>query len=316
MKKLILLAVLLFSINAEATNYFRWGWEDTRPSWGVNGRATNAGAYFGGSPVGASSARDCTVAHTGSCSMKLVIIGNDSGNQQLGFDTVTEPPSYPFNIVRSSPSMYYRWWMRIEPGFSWGTGSAVMKAGRCVGTSPVRCWTTFVRKDRVSIGECDGTGGCLTNTGAANTDANVKVAYDFTAMNDGQWHEYIMMVKPNSVATCTAGTNCDAELRLWVDNVQITEATGVNLNFKLHGTAGNVEAQGWQAFMTRPYVQLGGTVSDGGTIYIDDVSTDDKYNSSIALPKPTNPVVSHLPQFLHYTVASWRSLGRFEGALL
>jgi hypothetical protein len=33
--------------------------------------------------------------------------------------------------------------------------------------------------------------------------------------------------------------------------------------------------------MVSPYFQLNGTTSDGGTIYLDDFSTDDGYNSLI-----------------------------------
>lgn len=309
MKKLIVLAALLFSFGADATNYFRWGWEDTRPSFGVNGRSGSNVTYgcpASGAPAGSCTTRDCSVSHSGSCSMKMVVVGNDSNNQPMGPENGYDGsniPTYPFNVIRASPSLYYRWWMRIDTGFSWGSSTAKVKSSRLTGSASQRVYTGYMMKYGPLIGECETA--CKTNTGANNTDdkpTSVWVEYDMTTMADGQWHEYVVMVKPNSDATCTAGTNCDAELKFWVDNVLI----GSNVNWKLWATAG---VAGYEtAWMVRPYWQLGGSASDGGTIYIDDVSIDTAYNSSIALAKPTNVRVSDLSQFLRYSVASYLAI--------
>ncbi len=307
MKLIIFLLLLVTSLSADATNYFRWGWEDTRPSWGVNGRSTHAGCYFnpspdpcgGGAPAGASTTRDCTVAHSGSCSMKMVMVGVDGGNQGLGYDHVAVKPPYPFNVVRTNPPIYYRWWMRINTGFSWGTGSAKVKSSRVNFGPAGRGYTGYVRKYGVLIGECETA--CKTNTGADNTDANLFVAFDFTTMDDSQWHEYIVMVKSNTSATCTPAVNCDAELRLWVDGVAI----GSNLNWRLSNTAGQVQYEQWGGWMITPYWQLNGSVSDGGTIYIDDVSTDTAFNPWVA---PATLSVLDTSRFMATNMTNWKSL--------
>jgi len=96
--------------NAHAINYFNWGVETLTVDYGVNGPGT-----FDLEAKGTTT-RDYNVAHTGSCSSKLVVIGNDNGNQSPGFDPIEWNPVYPWSLVRS-PSIYYRWWMKIEPGF-------------------------------------------------------------------------------------------------------------------------------------------------------------------------------------------------------
>lgn len=323
MRLIAALFLLAASLSADATNYFRWGWEDTRPSWGVDGRGTFNPFYgcpSGSAPAGSCTTRDCTVSHTGSCSMKLVVIGNDGGNQQMGADPINNKPAYPLNVIRASPALYYRWWMRINTGFSWGShgGGQKTKASRTTATtSPTRNYTGYLHHTLgVAIGECDGAGnpGCLTNTGGGTGGGITNnVAFDFDTVADSQWHEYVVMVKPNTSATCTAGTNCDAVITLWVDNVLI----GSNSNWKLSDVvAAQTFIDIWGGWMVYPYFQLNGSASDGGTIYIDDVSTDDVYNSSIALAKPTNPRISQLDQFMRYTAANYRHLGQFQKVLL
>ena len=68
---------------------------------------------------------------------------------------------------------------------------------------------------------------------------------------------------------------------------------GENNNFKLHNNASNLMIEQWGSWMVYPYFQLNGTASDGGTIYVDDFSTDDVWNSLIPgspfnLPRPAN----------------------------
>lgn len=298
MKKLLFLFVLLASFSAQAVNYFSHGFEsNTTVSFGVNG----AGSIYG---YGDGTTRDCTVARSGSCSMKLVVIGNDGGNQGMGLDI--DQNTLPFNLV-SSQAMFYRFWMRIESGFSWGAGQAKTKSSRVGGATYPRGYTGYVMSYGVLVGECEEVGsptggGCLTNTGAANTDSNMYVSYDFTTKNDGVWREYVVMIRPNTSASCTAGTNCNAQLKLWVNNVLI----GSYVNFKLHEETGNAHVEQWGGWMAKPYFQLSGTVSDGGTIYIDDISTDTVFNGLTA--KPANVRVTDLNDFMRYNVASYRTV--------
>lgn len=273
MNRLIGFLVFLFSsllgaADAQAVNYFNWNMESDRFS------------FFG------STMRDCTVAHLGSCSMRMTVIGNDNGNQQLGVDST--PFDYPFQFV-GAPALYYRWWMRIEPGFSWGTGTAKTKASRTIGGplvngSGAQGYTGYLQSFGFLIGEC-GSAGCRLADGSVNTDENLYIPYDFRSRADGRWHEYIVKVKPNTSATCTASVNCDAQFQVWVDGVSIGEYN----NFKLHSDPNHLLTEAWSGWMLAPYFQLNGTASDGGVIYIDDVSTDSQFNSLIGV-RPNPPV--------------------------
>lgn len=254
-------------VDAHAVNYFRWD-------------AESGGDNF----LGATS-RDCSVAHLGSCSMRLQIVGNDSGNQQLGVGPT--PFDYPFQFV-NGPALYYRWWMRIEPGFSWGNGTTKTKASRTIGGplvngSGAQGYTGYLQSFGFLIGEC-GSAGCRLADGSVNTDENLYIPYNFRSRADGLWHEYIVKIKPNTSATCTAGVNCDAQFQAWVDGVSVGEYN----NFKLHSDANHILTEGWGGWMLTPYFQLNGTVSDGGVIYIDDVSTDSQFNS-LTGPRPNPP---------------------------
>lgn len=214
--------------------------------------------------------------------MKLTIIGNDGGDQSKGVDLIGGPLDYPWKFV-GSPAIYYRWWMRIQPGFSWGSGTAKTKSSRMAGTTYPRGYTGYLMSYGFLIGECDDVGssfpggGCLLADGSHNTDSNLSIPYDFISRDDGLWHEYIIKIKPNTSATCTAGVNCNAEFQAWVDGASV----GQNNNFKLHNKATNGMQESWGGWMLSPYFQLNGTSADGGTIYIDDVSTDDTRNSLI-----------------------------------
>jgi hypothetical protein len=285
-----LLCLLGTSQNASATNYFNWGVESLKVDYGVNGPGTLTVSPFG------ATTRDCTVAHTGSCSSKLVVKGDDSNNQGLGWDMIQQNPPYPWNFV-GAPSVYYRWWMRIMPGFSWGTGAngghALTKTMRTVKSNGTQAWTEYMSGTYFDLGGCDVTVGCLTNTGGATGSGppTIPIPYNIAGKADGVWHEYIIRVKPNTNGNCTAGTNCDGQFQAWVDGVSV----GQNIKFKLIDSAhdGPWVESAMGSWMVRPYFQLGGTSSDGGTIYLDDFSTDDVYNSSIqggqtTLSAPTN----------------------------
>src|SRR3989344_1673677 len=203
-----------------ATNYFNWGIETNQ----VNKRlkdgsiATYTVQYLG------ATIRDCTIAHIGSCSMKLNVIGNDNNNQALGADTIGHA-WYPFNIV-GGPALYYRWWMKIMPGFSWGTATQKTKSNRVGGDRLPGGYTGYIFRKAFVIGECDDQGpsvggGCLKNTGLPGNDYNIPIFYDMDGKADGLWHEYIIMVKPNSTTS-----SMDAEFRLWVDGVAAGQDLG------------------------------------------------------------------------------------------
>ncbi|MEZ4223000.1 MAG: hypothetical protein R3B13_18800 [Polyangiaceae bacterium] len=212
--------------------------------------------------------------------MKVVVKGDDGGNQGLGADLINWNPPYPFTMVGGT-NLYYRWWMRIEPGFSWGNGTAKTKSSRCFSDpSGGQGYTGYVTSTSVLLAECgDDPSQCADHTGASNaSDSKIGVAYDFASANDGKWHEYIVRVKSNTSPTCVAGTNCDAELELFVD----ANSVGLYKGFKITNAQTTAHMnEAWGGWMVRPYFQLNGTPSDGGTMYLDDFSTDDSYNSLI-----------------------------------
>lgn len=278
-----ILCLSVISNDSSATNYFNWGVETLKVDYGVNG----PGAYDV-SAMG-NTVRDCTVSHSGSCSSRIVVIGNDGQNQQLGWDLIQQNPNYPFNYV-GGPSLYYRWWMRIEPGFLWqGTGQKT-KSSRAGTASeqPFNYYTGYLNAGSFEIGECD-TSGCLQNDGGGTGGGGeLNIAYNFRTKNDGQWHEYIVRIKPNTSASCTAGVNCDAEFQAYVDGVSV----GTYNNFKLTDlrNPGTVLHDFWGGWMVRPYFQMGDSTNEaGGTIYLDDFSVDDVWNSIYSGGGDTTP---------------------------
>lgn len=274
---LILCAALITSAGeAQAVNYFNWGVETSKVDYGVNGPGAYDVQPFGGTTL------DCTVRHAGSCSMRLDVIGNDSGNQSMGVDTIEWNPAYPWDIV-GSPAVYYRFWMRIMPGFSWGDGTAKTKSSRVMGTTYPRVYTGYVHAGGFNIGECDDVGS--SQPGGGCVDPGPNISYDMTGEDDGLWHEYVVKVRPNTSATCTQGVNCDGQFEVWIDGVSV----GTINDFKLHNKTGNVMNEAWGGWMVSPYFQLNGTVSDGGTMYLDDFSTDDVFNSTFSGPDTTPP---------------------------
>jgi hypothetical protein len=240
---------------AKAANYFNWG---------VESNSTSSGPVYS---YNDGTTRDCTVSHSGSCSMRLNVIGNDNGNQGMGADI--NQTTMPFNVV-GGPAIYYRWYMKIMPGFSWGSGTAKTKSSRVLGASFPRVYTGYVQSDGFNIGECDDVGS--SQPGGGCVDPGPSISYNMRAKNDGVWHEYIAMVKPNTTTSAT-----DAQFKVWIDGALV----GQVLNFRLHNKSGNGFIEAWGSWMVSPYFQLNGTSSDGGTIYVDDFSTDDTFNSLI-----------------------------------
>lgn len=253
-------------------NYFNWSCDSDNTSLGP------VVQYFSGTPAGSSTAR---VLLDGDGVMRLVVVGNDAGNQQLGAEV--GPVNYPFAAFINSPALYYRWRMRIEPGFSWGAGTAKTKSSRTAGGplvngSGTQGYTGYLMSNGFLIGEC-GSAGCTVPGGGANTDSNHLIPYDLTTKADGVWREYIVKIKPN-----TGAAIADAKFEAWVDGVSIGNAD----NFILHANATETIVEQWGGWMVQPYFQLGGTASDGGTIYCKDFSVDDVYNSLLGANGPLN----------------------------
>lgn len=265
----------------QATNYFSWGAEGlsgaNAPQWGTNGAAT------GNASLRSQTVIDCTVRHSGVCSMRVQPTGSGT-NESTGIDLNGIPPNYSFNLVGSG-SLYYRWWMRMDTGFSWGDGSvwgspdaSRAKAGRIIKTGTVdQYYTGTIGARGIGISECEATAGhagaCLTNTGAIGSDTGpIYVPHSFAA--DSQWHEYIVRVKSNTSTSCTTPGTCNAELELFVDGASV----GSYNNWRLTN-ADSQFFEWWGSWMTNPYWQMGSSIAAGGIVYLDDYSTDDTFNS-------------------------------------
>jgi hypothetical protein len=233
--------------NASATNYFNWDAESDKTSLGP------ILSYAG------QTTRDCTVAHTGSCSMRLNVIGNDGANQQMG----AEPGNftYPIASLVGSRAIYYRWWMKIMSGFSWGAFDQKTKSSRLQSNGVPGGYTGYLNSTSFELGEAV----------QANSDPASRIFYTFRA--DSTWHEYVVMVKANTTPIST-----DGQFKAWVDGVLVGQQIN---NFRLTQDTVGPLVESWGGWMVRPYFQLRATASDGGTIYLDDFSTDDSWNSLI-----------------------------------
>ncbi len=263
-----------FSQDASATNYF---------TWGADSNATSNGAILG---FHGGTVLDCTVRHSGTCSMKMVVVGPDSGNQSKGADV--NQLSLPRLSVGGS-SIYYRTWLKFDPNFNWGAPQvANVKTSRALlNITQNRLLTGHMRSDGFYIAECEYVsgygGGCLTTSGALNNDYNIRVPYNVQGNADGLWHEYIVRIKPNSTVLTS-----DAEFQVWVDGVSVGQLNGWKL---ANISAGWIEA--WAGWMVSPYFQMNGDSSVGGTVWADDFSTDDTFNSLMSggtamVAPPTN----------------------------
>lgn len=265
-----LLFVLGANQHANAANYFNWGAESNTTSNGaVNG-------YFGDTTL------DCTVRHSGSCSMKMNVIGPDGGNQSKGADM--NQLTLPILTVGGG-SLYYRTWLRFSSGFNWGAPQiANVKTQRAL--TITRFMTGHMRSDGFYIAECEFVsgygGGCLTTGGVPNNDYNIRIPYDVQGKADGLWHEYVIRIKSN-----TTTSTRDAEFQVWVDGVSVGQLTGWKLT---NTSAGWIEA--WSGWMVTPYFQMNGDSSVGGTVWADDFSTDDVYNSLIGAGGTTPTITS------------------------
>src|SRR5882672_5826614 len=91
------------SENASAANYFNWGADSATTSRGTC--------------IFIEAAIDPTGGHDGSGAMKFTIPdGSDGG----GGCTNLLSGSIGAGTWLSGKTLYYRWWMKIDPSFSWG----------------------------------------------------------------------------------------------------------------------------------------------------------------------------------------------------
>jgi hypothetical protein len=185
----------------------------------------------------------------------------------------------PGNIVHSSGAngewLYYRWWMKIDSAFSWGSSTAKMKSNRVkqLGDVVPGAYTMYLDKSSVYVGEC---AECRRGTSVRSDPSDAYVSYDFKPSTNpavAKWQEYIVGLKRQSCVTCS-----DGEFHLWVNGKEI--GSGVKgMQFCRDLCERWVEA--WGANMVRPFPQLNDS-SAGGIMWIDDVELSTQWNSVLA----------------------------------
>ena len=235
----------------------------------------------------AESTLDAVVFYNGAKSMKIVPDGApDAGNEPMGISATDEDigVTYPFSIntmMSTGINLYYRWWWRIDSGFDWAT-TAKTKANRTAGDNGVanrQVYTGYMSEGGFRLQEMFHAGTDMS--GASNEDFGI-IAVDMNGYADNAWHEYIVRVKFNS-----ADSTYDGEWEAYIDGESVGTQTGIkfisNQDHWGSGT-GNLTAHGdkpykdaWACWMMAPYFQLG--AAGGGTMYLDDFSVDDAWNS-------------------------------------
>ena len=261
--------------SARSANYWTWDCESADYPW--------FNRFY------ASSGLVTTEPRSGERCVQIDVIGNDGGNQGRG----TDVKSIVLGNVQQGQWFYYRWWMKLGSGFSWGTGTAKTKASRlkCTEEQMIRLWTGYIGHGSVHLDESDVL--------APSWDpAGVRVPYDFRAAAGTGWHEYIVAMK---MQTGAAGS--DGEFHFYVDGSWIGGKTGIHyIDFA------DSCSEAWNGWMVSPYFQLNGTAADGGTLWLDDYSMDDCWNSAI-YPDPNASSVPSVPTGLSSVAVSSTTIG-------
>ena len=259
MRKLLYL-LLLIALPVEAVNYFAWDLTDAKP--------TEMGSLPSSTPTryGNTTLVSSPCIHGQMC-WKIELAANsncsDANNQPAGVDLIDDPPAYSFELV-GGPPIYYRWWMRLDTGSSWGDGPQKSKASRTHTPDANGGYTGYIGADGFWLGEAA--------EGAVGTDPPAGALVSYSIPKDSQFHEYIIKVTPNS----TSGTS-DAEVQAWVDNTSIGTGSG----FRLSQDSTSPMQDLWGGWMVRPYFQICDSGSNNAiTMYLGDFSVDSTFNSN------------------------------------
>ena len=255
------LLVTILGVGAAASPTF------ANPLFSWNADQLNTTSLGGIWSLGPRTSIDTAEKVEGTGSMKLVILGDNQ--EQMGIET----DAIPLGPGVVGGSLYYRWWMKIDPNFSWGSADRKIKSNRVKrpGDVPPPIYTMYLAQGSVYVGECSecAPGG--------NDPSNARIAYDFNPRSNAavtKWQEYIIELKMQS-----ALDRFDGEFHLWVNRIEI--GSGITGMRFVNSTVGWIEA--WGANMLRPLPQLN-TPGAGGVIWIDDVSLDTTFNSTLPVP--------------------------------
>jgi len=246
------LCLLGASQNAGAVNYFTWGADSATTSRGT--------CNF------IEAAIDPTGGHDGSGAMKYTIPdGSDGG----GGCTDLQNGSIGAGSWLSGKTLYYRWWMKIDPNFSWGNRK-IFKLIR-LEDGGTEVFTFYMQNNSINIESSSGGRiGC-----SGGVCGYIGYAFDGAAAKNYQ--EYILALKLQSSSSGTGA------LTLFVNGVQVGSFTRQLYDCALG--CGDVQSATWGNAMGQAlYHQLclsGVACGAGGVIWVDDFSVDDSWNSLV-----------------------------------
>lgn len=269
-------------------NYFHW---DVETSTIVVSAGTITPVYAGGGARSTAQAKSPT--HSLICTPTAPDNGNDpNGVSQTGPDDLAVGYSWP---PLNGRSLYYRFWAKFMTGFSWGdgTGAQKVKIARTGINNPAAPGGGLIYTMYMNDGGFDLSEGYWAGTDSAimvggDHFAEVSVPGGMIAYADSTWHEYVIRVKPNTTATSYNG-----EFQVWIDGVSVGSYNSYLLVSNLPNDGGTPNwvslygtenfRENWSCAMLAPYWQISGSSSiGGGTVYVDDFSVDDTFNSTFS----------------------------------
>lgn len=253
MRKLICSLLLLVGLCTPVfgTNFFTW--------------SANSAVTPRGTCNFINAVIDPTGGHDGSGAMRYNV--PDGGDGQRGC-TDLGTGDIGAGSWLSGKTIYYRWWMKVDPSFSWGNRK-FFKLGRMTdgGSDNI---STYLQNNLISVdgptGNCPGGGGC----------GNISYAFDGAAAKNYQ--EYILAITLQTTSGGTGGA------QLFVNGSSVGSFTHNLYNCSLG--CGAVGAASWGNAMGQAlYSQLclgGSACGSGGPIWVDDMSVDDVWNSNFS----------------------------------
>jgi hypothetical protein len=275
------------------TTYFSWGIEsDTIPS-----QKGNRTALYYQSP-----GRVTTSPHSGSYCLDALCNTSpaDPGNNPSGVHVSDITPDFNGcnfgSNVLNAPAVYYRCWAKFAVGFAWLGGAEKSKifrqaifngSGDPVSGAPgggLIC-TGYWSSDGFDLSEGYWAGSDSPIMTGGDHFARVSVPGGMDTYADGQWHEYIVRVKPN-----TSVDSYDGEFSLYIDGELIGSYNAFSLvsnrttgggpgNWVTdYNTAGNW-GELWGGMAVLCYWQMGGS-GGGGGCWVDDWAVSDIWNST------------------------------------
>ena len=250
---------------SSATNLFQWNADQL--SW------TSLGPILTVLP---NVTIDTSVKHQGTGSVRYIVPGAVQANM------IIEPGDSPAFSMTSGGWRYYRWWMKFDPAYRWGSANQKIKAGRLKRQGDVApsFWTMYMDNSvgGFYIGECSGC------SPGGDDPSLARVSYNLNPMTNPaitNWQEYIMAVKLN-----TSTSSFDGQFKIYVNGVQVGN-TITGMQWSSDYSQNGVEA--WGAVMVENFPQLNDATA-GGTIWLDDFSLDDTFNSNFnSQPNPNAP---------------------------